>query len=86
MSKLPEAASILAFLIFNLLILNWLRGLFWCLGFGAFLELGTWSLELFGILELRVSSQFQPWKRRGTTLSAFIFSHLSSLRGSFAHE
>jgi hypothetical protein len=22
---------------------------FWCLGFGAFLELGTWSLELFGI-------------------------------------
>src|SRR5882672_26230 len=23
-----------------------LRGSFWCLGFGAFLELGTWSLEL----------------------------------------
>jgi hypothetical protein len=36
MSKLPDAASILAFLIFNLLILNWLR----CLGFGA------WTLEL----------------------------------------
>src|SRR2546426_818261 len=46
MSKLPDAGSILAFLIFNLLILNWLRCSFWCLGFGAFLELGTWSLGL----------------------------------------
>jgi len=43
MSKSPDAASILAFLIFNLLILNWLRRLFWGLGFGAFLELGAWS-------------------------------------------
>jgi hypothetical protein len=43
MSKLPDAASILAFLILNLLILNWLRRSFWCLGFGAFLELGAWS-------------------------------------------
>src|SRR2546425_3788337 len=36
MSKLPDAASILAFLIFNLLILNWLKGSFWGSGFGAF--------------------------------------------------
>ena len=68
MGKLPDAAGIFAFLIFNLDILNWSNSVpqeicvhlrlnilnyrLWSLEFGIFLELGAWSLELFWSLEL----------------------------------
>jgi len=74
MSKLPDAASILAFLIFNLLILNWLRGSFWGLGFGAFLELGAWNLELPASLRPTVEGPEKVAVRAKTALFFALFA------------
>jgi len=76
-ASMPVASGNLPILNFAFLIhLKVLRFSFWCLGFGAFLELGAWSLELPAWLFLFKANKS---RRRKADLPEHLLSRALSL-------